>query len=342
MNRGRFLFASVTRISRLAELEPTVEPLPRDEWELGDYVVGEVVRVSRTQQVELATGRMIEIAEGDLIVGVLGKRHATLELVGNWEQVGPSGRIDLLTGAGLFGHCTSKSTLLLKPPHLRYVGHMRLDGEKSRMTDWVRPVPERAFHTPVVLLFGTSMSAGKTAAARIIIRQLKKAGLRIIGAKLTGAARYRDVLTMRDAGADHIFDFTDVGLPSTMGPADQYRAALRQLLARMASAEADVAVIELGASPMEPYNGQVAIDELGDNIRLKVLCAVDPYGVVGVMTAFGMRPDLVTGIASNTEAGVELVEKIAGVPAINVMRRQAIPELRVILREKLELEGSKS
>jgi len=182
------------------------------------------------------------------------------------------------------------------------------------------------------------MSAGKTAAARIIIRQLKKAGLRIIGAKLTGAARYRDVLTMRDAGADDIFDFTDVGLPSTMGPADEYRAALRQLLSRMATPDADVAVIELGASPMEPYNGQVAIDELGDNIRLKVLCAVDPYGVVGVMTAFGMRPDVVTGIASNTEAGVELVEKIAGVPAINVMRRQAIPELRKILRNKLELE----
>lgn len=335
--KGRYFFSSVTRISRLPELEIEVRRLPREQWSRGDYVVGGVVRVSRGQRIELTTGRMIEIAEGDLIVGAFARRHATLELVGDWRHIGPSRRMDLLTGGGLLGRCTSKSTLLLKPPHLRYVGHVTVDGAKTSMTEWVHEVPERAFRTPVVLLIGTSMTAGKTTAARIIIRQLNKFGMRIIGAKLTGAGRYRDVLTMGDAGADHIFDFVDVGLPSTICPADEYRHRIRQLLSRMAAVEADVAVVEIGASPMEPYNGQVAIEELANNVRLKVLCAVDPYGVVGAMTAFETQPDLVTGIASNTEAGVELIEKIAGVRAINVMRRRAIPELLSILQQKLEL-----
>ena len=34
----------------------------------------------------------------------------------------------------------------------------------------------------------------------------------VIGTKLTGAGRYRDILAMRDAGADYIFDFVDAGL----------------------------------------------------------------------------------------------------------------------------------
>ena len=56
----------------------------------------------------------------------------------------------------------------------------------------------------------------------------------MVGAKLTGAGRYRDILAMQDAGADHIFDFVDAGLPSTVVPESEYRPALRNLLSRMA------------------------------------------------------------------------------------------------------------
>jgi hypothetical protein len=335
---GRYFLSSLTRISELARRDFVVGEWPREDWERGDYVVGEVLRVSRGQRIELPTGRMIEIAEGDLIMGAFGQRHATLELVGDWRAIDTSGYMDLLTGGGLYGKCTSKSTLLLKPPHARYAGHVQIEGRKSNMRDWVERVPERTYDVPSVLCFGTSMSSGKTTAARMMIRQLKKRGLRVIGAKVTGAGRYRDVLTMSDAGADHIFDFSDVGLPSTVCPEDEYRDALRQLLSRMASVEADVAVIEVAASPLEPYNGQVAIDELRDNLRLKVLCATDPYSVVGAMTAFSIQPDIVTGIASNTEAGLELIEKLSGVRAINVMRKRAAPQLKAILKESLQLD----
>ena len=68
---------------------------------------------------------------------------------------------------------------------------------------------------------------------------------------------------MGDAGADAIFDFVDAGLPSTVCPTDVYRQAVRQLLSRMASTDVDVAVIEVGASPLEPYNGDVAVEESG-------------------------------------------------------------------------------
>ena len=94
------------------------------------------------------------------------------------------------------------------------------------MRDYVQDVPEREFGLPVVLLVGTSMSAGKTTSAKVIVRLLREAGLAVVGAKLTGAGRYRDILAMQDAGAEHIFDFVDAGLPSTVVSGERVPAGL--------------------------------------------------------------------------------------------------------------------
>ena len=72
-------------------------------------------------------------------------------------------------------------------------------------------------------------TSSKTTAAKRIVRVLKARGLRVGGAKLTGVGRYRDILGMRDAGADFVLDFVDAGLPSTACPADEFEPALRLL-----------------------------------------------------------------------------------------------------------------
>ena len=180
------------------------------------------------------------------------------------------------------------------------------------------------------------MSAGKTTTSRIIIRELKKLGFKILGAKLTGAGRYRDTLTMGDAGADAIYDFVDVGLPSTVCDPEEYKNALIQLLSMMEQEQPDIAVFEIGASPLEPYNGATAIELLGRNIKSVVLCASDPYGVYGVMKAFKLKPDLVSGIATNTEAGVQLIEKLSGVRALNLMDPENRPEMIEIILKSVK------
>lgn len=331
----KYFFASLTRISNLPEVSFSVEALPREEWETGDYVVGRVDEPpSDLSRIELTNGRNVEVVEGDLVVGAFGKRYATLAAVGEWQNIGDDLRMESLTGAGLFGKATSETKRHLS---LTYEGHVFVDGEKAVMRDFVPLSPERSFELPTVLLVGTSMSAGKTTSAKAIVRLLEQAGLRVIGAKLAGAARYSDILGMEDAGADRIFDFVDAGLPSTAVPEEEYRRALRDLLARIGDADADVVVAEVGASPMEPYNGEVAIEELGPNVRCTVLSASDPYAVTGMIMTFRNRPDLVTGLATSTEAGVELVEKLSGIKALNVMDPDALPELREILEDALDL-----
>ena len=50
--------------------------------------------------VELTSGRMVEVLQGDLIVGAFGVRRATLEAVGDWQHIDSDGRLEALTEGG--------------------------------------------------------------------------------------------------------------------------------------------------------------------------------------------------------------------------------------------------
>ncbi len=334
----KYFFGSLTRITDLEHDSFEVMPQDRALWGVGDLVVGEV-RSAHTPlaMVELTNGRMASICGGDLVVGAFGERRATLEAVGSWEEIGPDLRMHAMTAAGLIGKVTSRSYFMSTPLALRYLGHVTRRDRTLRLQDFARIVEPVPYATPTILIIGTSMSSGKTTSARLIVRLLKEAGLSVVGAKLTGAARFRDVLAMRDAGADHIFDFVDAGLTSSIGPADEFRAAVATLLSMIQRERPDVAVIEAGASPFEPYNGQVAMDALESNLCFTLLCASDPYAVVGVIEGFGFRPDLVAGLATATSAGVDLVGKLAGVPAMDLLDQRSWPEFRALLHKRLAL-----
>ncbi len=337
-----YLYTSLTRISNLREVPFTVEPLSRDHWETGDYVVGEVDRrPSSVTRIELGSGRCIEAMEGSLLIGAFGKRHATLEATGDWRDIEEDMKMEAIGGGGLMGKLTSRSPYMPPVLSLTYNGHVLVNGQKVNMRDFVPNIPKLPFNLPVILIVGTSMSAGKTTAARMIIRQLCHLNLKIVGAKLTGSGRYQDILGMRDAGASVILDFVDAGLPTTVCSEEKFKKALQYMLSRLAMVDADVAVLEAGASPLEPYNGRLAVELIEEHIRFIVACASDPYAIVGLMSTFGRSPDLVTGAAANTTAAIELVESLSGFKALNLMDREAQWELRSMLRESLGLNANR-
>ncbi len=329
--------SSLTRISDL-DLHPyEVARIPKENWDTGDYVVGEITgSTGRVYRIELASGRIINAMPGDHVVGAFGNRAATLEGVGSWADI-KDDRMNAMTSAGLFGAITSLSAMIPRTVELNYLGHALRNGKKICMSDFAIGPATGEFNVPTILLVGTSMSAGKTTTGRLVVHELEKMGKKVVGSKLTGAGRYRDVMSFRDAGASAIFDFVDAGLPSTVVPEAVFREAIRPLLHEIASLEPDVVVAEAGASPLEPYNGAAAIDELGDNICCTILCASDPYAVVGVEKAFGLKPDLVSGPATSTSAAIDLVHKLTGVQTINVMDTACLPALRKTLKQALKL-----
>jgi hypothetical protein len=334
---ARYVFTSVTRNSGLHSGDFEVGAVERQRWQMGDYVIGELTDASGYHTIELPNGRMMEVTDGDLIMGAFGARAATLEAVGDWSAI-EADAFEALTPAGLFGKTTSVSPFIGRLISLRYAGHVLRNGSKVTMKNVLQPLETTTLDAPVVLITGTSMSSGKTLSGRLIVRLLSRRGLNVIGAKLTGAARYRDVLSYKDAGAAEVFDFVDAGLPSTVTDAENFSASLDYLLTQIAALEPDVVVAEAGASPLEPYNGKTAIDRLGERVRFTLLCASDPYAVIGVANAFDRAPDLVAGGAANTTAGIELVERLTGLAAMNLISKTSHGPLERLLLEKLGLD----
>ncbi len=361
-----YFFSTLTRIADLQTRPFDIQALPRAQWATGDYVVGRVVaEPGCLGEVELANGRVAKVMNQDLVVGAFGVRQATLEAVGDWRAIGDDGLMDDMTIAGIFGRVTSKSFFLGPLTRLKYQGHVMRDRHKVCMKDFVAsstgtekntpvqtsPVQtsgqglkqetfqsnQYAYHCPTVLIIGTSMSAGKTTAARAVIHQLKSLGLKVIGTKLTGVGRYRDILAMKDAGADWIYDFVDVGLPSSICDPELYRQSLRKLLSVIAARQPDVVVAEAGASPYEPYNGAIVLEEMSQQMRCTILCASDPYAVIGVSQSFGLEPDIVSGVTTSTTAGVNLVEKLTHFKALRLPAEESISILRSVLTSKLGL-----
>jgi hypothetical protein len=328
--------ASLARISDLGPRPYDVVYIPRDSWSAGDYVLGKVTLAPReNRRIEGIDGRDIEIGIGDLVIGALGARAATLGAVGSWESIESDGVMETLTSAGLLGKATSVAWNAPAMVRLAYAGHVVRGGGKVVMKGFVTKAVAAPFTGPIILIIGTSMDAGKTSAARVLVRHLRATGQRVVGTKLTGAGRYRDILAMRDAGADAVLDFVDAGLPSSVCPQPEYREALTNVLGRIADAAPDIAVAEAGASPLEPYNGATLMAAIRDQVRLTVLCASDPYAVVGVVQGFGIVPDFVAGLAANTTAGRDLVRKLTGLEALDLHDPVSHPRLREILGASL-------
>ncbi len=331
------VIGSLARIADFDSVPYDVEMVDHPHWGNGDYVLGEITgQRNELYRIETCTGEMLPVEAGDKVIGALGRRAGTLEGVGDYLSV-KNGHLDTLTNAGLFGAYTSLSKLLSKPISLLYRGHIMRRGRKVQMSDFAVRTKTRKFGIPTILLIGTSMSAGKTVTGTVACKILAASGLQVAGTKLTGAGRYRDILSFQRAGASEIYDFVDAGLPSTIGPKKKFRTAIRPLLSLIDEHQPDVMVTEAGASPLEPYNCAAIIDELGDAIRCIILAALDPYAVVGVQQAFGLTPDLVTGPATSTTAAIALVDKLTGIQSINVLDPASVPVFRDLLSKKLDM-----
>jgi hypothetical protein len=332
-----YAFGSITRVSDLATEPFATRAWSRATWQTGDYVVGEVLSEGGAfSYLEWPDGHIAEVAPGDLVVGALGSRAATLELVGDWQEIGDDLQMHALTAAGVFGRCTSRAAFRPRPMTLRYVGHVLRNGAPARMADFV-PAPGLArLDAPLIQIIGTSMECGKTTAARAMIRCLRRRNKRVAGVKLTGVARYRDILSMRDAGAEVILDFVDRGLPSTLVDPDAFRTEVDAMLTMVAGRTVDVVVAELGASPMEPYNGEVAMEQVRPHAPLTVLAAADLYAVLGAMAQLKVKPDLIVGRVASTTSGTRIAEQMTGLPVLSPLASAGLAALDAWLKERLD------
>jgi hypothetical protein len=280
-------------------------------------------------QIEDVGGRMMKVNRGDVVAGVLGAREA---LHGYSGIVPPSVRVGdelhLLNLGGVIGQCTSAN------PGVGAAARVEVLGAILRFPELGRRVGEPAsiFPGPVALadslgtlppavfVVGTCMHAGKTAAACALVRGATRLGRRVGVAKVTGVALRRDVLEMVDEGAVCAATFADVGYPSTVD-VDIVPAA-RGCLNSVAKENVDLLVVELGDGLLGDYGVMDVLRDRGlaNAASAIVLAANDPVGAWGgqqILARVGLRADVITGPATDNEAGCRSVRTHCGAAAVN-------------------------
>jgi hypothetical protein len=323
--------ASVAQYSKLAQELRVADDVPCEE---GILVAVRVLNnKARYNQLELISGRMATVNQGDVLVGALGHRKALRGYSGHLpETLNVGDTIQILNIGGVLGICDSANPDVGPPFDCEVLGTV-LDfpylGERIG-------VPARAGRqafdanadldtrgVAVVAMAGTCMDSGKTAAACAIVGRLRHLGLHVAACKATGVSLRRDILAMEDAGAAETMIFSDLGIVSTTaanGP-----ALTRALLTSLAEREPDVIVLELGDGLLGAYGVEAILSDtaIRGAMTAVILCANDPVAAWGgariLRETFGIEPAVVTGPATDNAVGVLQIGERLSLPAINAL-----------------------
>lgn len=288
---------------------------------------------TRYNQLELTSGRMATVNQGDIVVGALGHRKALRGYSGHLpEALDVGDNIQLLNIGGVMGLCDSANPDVGPPFDCEVLGSV-LDfpflGERIGVPARVgaekldrRAILETA-GVPVVALAGTCMDSGKTAAACAIVGRLRHRGLLVAACKATGVSLRRDILAMEDAGARETMIFSDLGVVTTT--AENGPALTRALLSSLAEREPDVIILELGDGLLGAYGVEAILsdDAIRDALTAVVLCANDPVSAWGgakiLREQFSIEPLLVTGPATDNAVGIDQIAERLDLPGINAL-----------------------
>ena len=288
---------------------------------------------TRYNQLELTSGRMATVNQGDVVVGALGHRKALLGYSGHLPTALAVGdTIQLLNIGGVLGVCDSANPDVGLPfdcevlgtvLHFPYLGErigvparageQTFDGDATLNTNGV----------PVIALAGTCMDSGKTAAACAIVGRLRHRGFHIAACKATGVSLRRDILAMEDAGATETMIFSDLGIVTTT--AENGPALTRALLTTLAGHRPDVIVLELGDGLLGAYGVEAILSDasIRDALTAVVLCANDPVAAWGgariLREQFDIEPAVVTGPATDNAVGVDQISERLELTAINAL-----------------------
>jgi hypothetical protein len=323
--------ASVAQHNDLASELRLSKDIPCEE---GVLVAARVLNnKSRYNQLELTSGRMATVNQGDVIVGALGHRKALRGYSGHLPTaLKPGDTIQLLNIGGVLGICDSANpdvgapfdcevlgTVLSFPYLGERIGVPARAGSSSLEKD---PAIDTQ-GVPVVALAGSCMDSGKTAAACAIVSRLRHLGFNVAACKATGVSLRRDILAMEDAGASESMIFSDFGIVTTTE--SNGRALTRALLTGLAGKKPDVIILELGDGLLGAYGVGAILsdDEIRDALTAVLLCANDPVsawgGVELLRKEFHIDPALVTGPATDNDVGVQQIAERTGLAGINAL-----------------------
>ncbi|MBI2933114.1 MAG: hypothetical protein HYY16_15830 [Planctomycetes bacterium] len=274
--------------------------------------------------IELADGSFSRVKPGDIIAGVLGSRQALRGYVGYAPvKVAGGDRLQLLNLGGVIGRAIDGHKDLGPAVDVELLGAVVHGRRPVTLRQHALPeVPILGPSKPIILVLGSCMNVGKTAACAEIVQMFSKRGLRVGAAKVSGVGCMKDVRRMEIAGAVKTYTFLDCGVPSTVDAEDV--SAIARSLAGALDDEADLIVMELGDGILGHYHVDSIFEDRSfmSNVDAVVYCASDLVSAWGgreILAQKGVPIDVICGPATDNCSGTDWIEGTLGLPAANAL-----------------------
>lgn len=238
-------------------------------------------------EVENQSGRDERIYQGDRFVAVLANRHSGTSESGDIPEEGidihEGQELHLLSAGGVVGIKSGMPGKGQQPLALKPLG---LVADQDKPVDLIELSGGHhkalGLSTRIIMVCGTSAEVGKTTTATGLIRAFSNEGLQAAGTKFSGTGRLRDILSLRDAGAQPWLDFPDIGLATTYTSPERFTRGTYTLFNYVNAGNPDIIVAEAGGDPIEANVPTFLQNlELMKNVEAIVLVAGDVMGMMG-------------------------------------------------------------
>ncbi len=281
--------------------------------------------------VELMSGRMSKVIEGDILACTLGERKASTGFYGYIPaEIKQGGKLNLLNFGGVIGKAVSGNPEFGKPIEVEVMGQALIFptfneriGKPANIAETHIPWKEALKESvPLIMVSASSMDSGKTTAACELIKGLTSKGYNVAGGKLTGVSLMRDTLNMEDYGGVKALNFNDTGVVSTTGK--KTNELSKGIIHELNKLDIHCLVLELGDGILGSYGVRSILcdEEIMRFTEGHIVCANDhvaAWGVKEIFKELGLKISLISGRVTDNAVGVEFIERELNLPAANAI-----------------------
>ena len=274
--------------------------------------------------VDYKGGKLGKLWNKDRFPAVLGFRKALTEFAGIVpKKVEVGDELYLLCESGVVGEISGVFESWGRPMKVKVLGSITgANNIPLNLKDYKLNIQSKTFkQSPLIIFLGTRMDSGKTTMACKIGHNFALSGKNVAGVKVTGVAFSQDLMKLKDAGLKNIYDFVDMGLPSTCnGNSQEVVDSALKLVSLANTHNPDCILVEFGDAVLGEYHVAEILQNkiFNSQITAVILAANDLAGIAGtvqLLHTWKIKVDLITGPVANSKIGVNLINKYFQIPA---------------------------
>lgn len=297
--------------------------------------------------VDYKGGKLGKLWHLDKFPAVLGFRKALTEFAGIVpKKVEVGDELYLLCESGVVGEISGVFESWGRPMKVKVLGSITAANNnplnlKDYKLDFTNKKGKQA---PLIIFLGTRMDCGKTTIACKIGHNFTLSGKNVGGVKVTGVAFSQDLMKLQDAGVSRVYDFVDMGLPSTCnGNSQEVVDSALKLVTLANTKNPDCILVEFGDAVLGEYHVAEILQNKIFNSQIKavILAANDLAGIAGtvqLLAKWGITVDLITGPVANSKIGVNLINKYFHIPAES-NQHEILKTLEILQNKIFKIKG---